>query len=151
MRSLATSRRGPQALCRALACCGAADLAATETFQNFSRPHNFSSEIARDRAEIHADWWCAALPRAAEVPKHGTERRHPVARRISPRMHPNAGNVGNVGNVANAQRWVPSVGNAPDVFFFNFFRYRPSCWLLQESNLARLKAPAATTFFFKSV
>ena len=53
-----------------------------------SRPQNFSSEIARDRSEIPADWWCAALPRAAEVPKHCAERQHKVARRISPRSGP---------------------------------------------------------------
>ena len=53
-----------------------------------SRPQNFSSEIARDRAEIPADWWCADSPRTAEVPKHCAERRHAVARRISPRCGP---------------------------------------------------------------
>ena len=57
-------------------------------FQNLSRPYNFSSEIARDRAEIPVDWWCAVLPRAAEVPEHCAERRHDVARRILPQFGP---------------------------------------------------------------
>ena len=34
----------------------------------------------RDRAEIPADWWCAASPRPAEVPEHCVERRSAAAR-----------------------------------------------------------------------
>ena len=52
-------------------------------FSHFPRPQNFSSEIARDRAEIHADCLCAASPRAAEVPMHNAERRHAVASEIA--------------------------------------------------------------------
>ena len=55
----------------------------TAIFQNFPRPQNFTSEIARDRAEIDAEWWCAASPRAAEVPMHNAERRHAVASEIA--------------------------------------------------------------------
>ena len=51
----------------------------TENFEIFSRPQNFSSEIARDRAIIPADWLCAALPSTTEVPNHYSERRHAVS------------------------------------------------------------------------
>ena len=56
-------------------------------FRKFSRPQNFSFEIARDRAKIHAACWCAASPRpsvwASEVPKNFAERRHAAAREIA--------------------------------------------------------------------
>ena len=55
--SIATSQTSTKARCGASACCGAADFAAirSENSQIFSRPQNFSFEIARDRAELPAD------------------------------------------------------------------------------------------------
>ena len=52
-------------------------------FRKFSRPQNFAFEIARDRAEIHAAWWCAASSRPLEVPNICCERQHAVPREIS--------------------------------------------------------------------
>ena len=55
----------------------------TEIFEFFSRPQNFSFEIARDRAEIRAAPRRADLPRPLEVPKHCAERRHAEEREIA--------------------------------------------------------------------
>ena len=57
-------------------------------FKKISQPQNISFEIARDRIEIPADWWCATSPRPADVPKHCAERRHTAARRNSSRFGP---------------------------------------------------------------
>ena len=51
-------------------------------FRKFSRPQNFSFELARDRATIHAAWWCAASSRPVEVPNICSERQHAVLRAI---------------------------------------------------------------------
>ena len=48
----------------------------TEIFEKNSRPQNFAFEVACDRSEIHAAWWCAACSGPAEVPEHCGERRH---------------------------------------------------------------------------
>ena len=40
-------------------------------------------EIARDRAAIHAAWWCTASPRPLEVPNLRAERRHTAAGEIA--------------------------------------------------------------------
>ena len=76
---------GPEHLCRASACCGTCDCVRfpTEIFEDFARPQNFALEIAWDRAEIHAAWWCAACSRSSEVPYIRDERRHAVAREIA--------------------------------------------------------------------
>ena len=55
----------------------------TEIFENFSRPQNFAFEIAGDRAEIHAAWWCAACLRFSEISDNCAERRHAAAREIA--------------------------------------------------------------------
>ena len=52
-------------------------------FSKFSRPQNFAFEIARDRAKIHATWWCTASSRPLEVPNICCERQHAVPREIS--------------------------------------------------------------------
>ena len=39
-------------------------------FRKFSRPQNFSFELARDRATIHAAWWCAAFLTTRRGPEH---------------------------------------------------------------------------------
>ena len=84
VRSFLTTPRGPQHLLRASACCGACDLdrISDRNFRKFSRPQNFSFEVARDRAEFHTAWWCAASLRRLEVPNICRERQHAVARAI---------------------------------------------------------------------
>ena len=47
------------------------------------RPQNFAFKIARDRAEIHAGWWCAVFSRPLEAPDIRCERQHTAAREIS--------------------------------------------------------------------
>ena len=54
----------------------------TEHFEKISRPRNFSFEIARDRAEIHAAWLCTASARPFDVPNICCERQHAVQRAI---------------------------------------------------------------------
>ena len=51
-------------------------------FRTFSRLQNFAFEIARNRAQIHAVWWCAASLRSLEVLNICCERQHAVARAI---------------------------------------------------------------------
>ena len=58
---------------------GDLELISDRNFRKFSRPQNFAFEIARDRAEIHAAWWCAASSRPLEVPNICCERQHAVA------------------------------------------------------------------------
>ena len=85
VRSLLTTCRGPQHLLRASVCCAACDLEriSDRNFRKFSRPQNFAFEIARDRAEMHAAWWCAASLRPLEVPNICCERQHAVPRGIA--------------------------------------------------------------------
>ena len=87
VHSFLTTRRGPRHLLRASACCDACNLDRIlkfpdRKFRNFSRPQNFAFEIARDRAEIHAAWWCAASSRPLEVLNICCERLHAVPREI---------------------------------------------------------------------
>ena len=51
--------------------------------RTFSRLQNFAFEIARNRAQIHAVWWCAASLRSLEVLNICCERQHAVPREIS--------------------------------------------------------------------
>ena len=50
----------------------------TEIFEKFRDLQNFAFEIARDRAEIHAAWWCAASLLPLEVPYICCERQNAV-------------------------------------------------------------------------
>ena len=51
--------------------------------QNFRKFSILRSKIARDRAGIHAAWWCTACSRPLEVPDICCERQHAVPREIS--------------------------------------------------------------------
>ena len=54
-----------------------------EIFEKFSRPQNFASGIARDRAEIRIARRRQALPRGMKVLKHCAKRRHAATREIA--------------------------------------------------------------------
>ena len=51
--------------------------------RTFSRLQNFAFEIARNGAQIHAEWWCAASLRSLELLNICCERQHAVLRAIT--------------------------------------------------------------------